>query len=129
MYDIPTYYPHTAQKKYLLLRSYCHRGMFHLQEVIDHINEKLGATWPPEQIACTPCEWKMPNWRTIYRLIYEKYLVNGKLKDLRRQGKSRGAKETRGKYSKGPDGQSVTASLTGAEQELEASMLRKISLI
>ena len=29
MYDIPTYYPHTAQKKYLLRRSYCHRGMFH----------------------------------------------------------------------------------------------------
>ena len=24
MYDIPTYYPHTAQKKYLLRRSYCH---------------------------------------------------------------------------------------------------------
>lgn len=33
MYDIPTYYPHTAQKKYLLRRSYCHRGMFHSQEV------------------------------------------------------------------------------------------------
>ena len=32
MYDIPTYYPHTAQKKYLLRRSYCHRGMFHSQE-------------------------------------------------------------------------------------------------
>ena len=27
MYDIPTHYPHTAQKKYLLRRSYCHRGM------------------------------------------------------------------------------------------------------
>ena len=32
MYDIPTCYPHTAQKKYLLRRSYCHRGMFHSQE-------------------------------------------------------------------------------------------------
>ena len=31
MYDIPTYYPHTAQKKYLLRRSYCHRGMFRSQ--------------------------------------------------------------------------------------------------
>ena len=28
MYDIPAYYPHTAQKKYLLRRSFCHRGMF-----------------------------------------------------------------------------------------------------
>ena len=56
MYDIPTYYPHTAQKKYLLRRSYCHRGMFHSQEVLDYIEEKLRATWSPEQIACTPCE-------------------------------------------------------------------------
>ena len=68
MYDIPTYYPHTAQKKYLLRRSYCHRGMFHSQEVLDYIEEKLRATWSPEQIACTPCELKMPSWRTIYRL-------------------------------------------------------------
>ena len=101
MYDIPTYYPHTAQKKYLLRRSYCHRGMFRSQEIIDYIEEKLRATWSPEQIACTPCELKMPSWRTIYRWIYEKYLVNGNLKVLRRKGKSHGAKETRGKYSKG----------------------------
>ena len=101
MYDIPTYYPHTAQKKYLLRRSYCHRGMFHSQEVIDYIEEKLRATWSPEQIACTPCELKLPSWRTIYRWIYEKYLVNGNLKVLRRKGKSHGVKETRGKYSKG----------------------------
>ena len=40
----PTY-PHTAQKKYLLRRSYCHRGMFHSQEVLDYIEEKLRATW------------------------------------------------------------------------------------
>ncbi len=31
MYYIPTYYPHTAQKKYLLRRSCCHRGMFQSQ--------------------------------------------------------------------------------------------------
>ena len=101
MYDIPTYYPHTAQKKYLPRRSYCHRGMFHSQEVIEYIEEKLRATWSPEQIACTPCELKMPGWRTIYRWIYEKYLVKGNLKVLRRKGKSHGSKETRGKYNKG----------------------------
>ena len=101
MYDIPTYYPHTAQKKYLLRRSYCHRGMFWNQEVIEYINEKLQATWSPEQIACTPCSLKLPSWRTIYRWIYEKYLVNGNLKVLRRKGKTRGVKETRGKYNKG----------------------------
>ncbi|MEE0795618.1 MAG: helix-turn-helix domain-containing protein [Oscillospiraceae bacterium] len=27
VYDIPTYYPHTVQRKYLLRRSYCHRGI------------------------------------------------------------------------------------------------------
>ena len=75
MYDIPTNYPHTAQKKYLLRRSYCHRGMFRSQATIEYINEKLKASWSPEQIACTPCGLKMPSWRTIYRWIYEKYLV------------------------------------------------------
>ena len=101
MYDIPTCYPHTAQKKYLLRRSHCHRGMYQSQEVIDYINEKLKATWSPEQISCTPCGLKMPSWRTIYRWLYEKYLVNGNLKVLRRKGKSHGVKETRGKYNKG----------------------------
>ena len=65
MYDIPTYYPHTAQKKYLLRRSYCHRGMFRSQATIEYRNEKLKATWSQEQIACTPCGLKMPSWRTI----------------------------------------------------------------
>ena len=101
MYDIPTYYPHTAQKKYLLRRSYCHRGMFWNEEVIGHIEEKLRATWSPEQIACTPCELTMPSWRTIYRWIYEGYLVKGNLRMLRRKGKSHGTKEVRGKYVKG----------------------------
>ena len=101
MYDIPTNYPHTAQKKYLLRRSYCHHGMFRSQAAVEYINEKLKATWSPEQIACTPCGLKMPSWRTIYRWIYEKYLMNGNLKVLRRKGKSHGVKETRGKYNKG----------------------------
>jgi len=77
MYDIPTYYPHTAQKKYLLRRSYCHRGMFRSQEVIEYINEKLKATWSPEQIACTPCELKMPSWRKIEeRLLCDVYFAD-----------------------------------------------------
>ena len=101
MYDIPTYYPHTVQKKYLLRRSYCHRGMFRSEDVIQYINEKLLATWSPEQIANSPCELDLPSQRTIYRWIYEKYLVNGNLKVLRRKGKNHGSKETRGKFNKG----------------------------
>ena len=101
MYDIPTYYPHTAQKKYLLRRSYCHRGMFHSQEIISYIEEKLQATWSPEQIASAPAPYPMPSCRTIYRWLYDRYLLNGNLKVLRRKGKSHGVKETRGKFNKG----------------------------
>ena len=75
--------------------------MFRSQEVIDYIEDKLRATWSPEQISNTPCDIKMPSQRTIYRWIYDKYLVNGNLKVLRRKGKSHGTKETRGKYNKG----------------------------
>lgn len=76
-YDINTYYPHTAQKKYLLRRSFCHRGIFWDKEVINYINGKLCLTWSPEQIANAPCDLKLPSFKTIYRWIYEKYLVNG----------------------------------------------------
>ena len=101
MYDIPTYYPHTAQKKYLLRRSYCHRGMFWNEEVTGYIEDKLKQTWSPEQIANTPCEIELPSVRTIYRWLYDKYLLNGNCKVLRRKGKSHGTKETRGKFNLG----------------------------
>jgi len=71
---------HTAQKKYLLRRSCRHRGMFHSQKVTDYINGKLKEAWPPEQTACSHCDLKIPSWRTLYRWIYEKYLVNSNLK-------------------------------------------------
>ena len=64
MYDIPTYYPYTAQKKYLLRRSYCHRGMFQDPAKLEYIKEKLLLTWSPEQISNTPCELDMPSVRT-----------------------------------------------------------------
>ena len=72
------------------------RNCTHMYDIPTYYEEKLRATWSPEQIACTPCELKMPSWRTIYRWIYEKYLVNGNLKVLRRKGKSHGSRETRG---------------------------------
>lgn len=96
----PAYYPHTAQKKYLLRRSYCHRGMFQDPQKLEYIKEKLLLTWSPEQIAKTPCELVMPSERTIYRWIYEKY-IDVNLKVLRRKGKSHGNKETRGKFNLG----------------------------
>ncbi|MCH5171881.1 MAG: IS30 family transposase [Erysipelotrichales bacterium] len=101
MYIKPTYYPHTAQKKYLLRRLYCHRGMYQKKEIIDYINKKLKQTWSPEQISNYPSELKIPSFKTIYRWIYEKYLVEGDIKVLRRKGKNKGGKETRGKFNKG----------------------------
>ena len=90
----PAYYPHTAQKKYLLRRSYCHRGMFQDPTKLDYIKARLLETWSPEQIANTPWEKALPSTRTIYRWIYEKY-IDVNLKVLRRKGKSSGTKETR----------------------------------
>ena len=100
-YDIPTYYPHTAQRKSNLRRSYCHRGMFWAQEVIDYINEKLELTWSPEQISKTPCHLKMPSFKTIYRWIYEGYLVKGNVNVLRQKGKTRKRLGNGGRFTTG----------------------------
>lgn len=88
IYDIPTYYPHTAQKKSNLRRSYCHRGMFWDKKVLEYIDKRLQETWSPEQISKTPCELKMPSFKTIYRWIDKRYLTST-LKNLRRKGKTR----------------------------------------
>lgn len=45
MYDIPTYYPHTAQKKYKFRRSFCQRGMFQDPQKLEYIKEKLLLSW------------------------------------------------------------------------------------
>ena len=100
MYEIPTYYPQTAQKKSNLRRSYCHRGMFWNQEVLEYIDEKLQKTWSPEQIANTPCELKMPSFKTIYRWIDERYLKST-LKNLRRKGKTRKRLGNGGRFTTG----------------------------
>ena len=100
MYDIPTYYPYTAQRKCNLRRSYCHRGMFWNKEVLDYIDEKLQATWSPEQISKTPCGMKLPSFKTIYRWIDERYL-RSTLKNLRRKGKTRKRLGNGGRFTTG----------------------------
>ena len=100
MYDIPTYYPHTAQRKSNLRRSYCHRGMFWDKEVLEYIDEKLQQTWSPEQISKTPCGMKMPSFKTIYRWIDERYL-RSTLKNLRRKGKTRKRLGNGGRFTTG----------------------------
>ena len=101
MYDIPTYYPHTAHKKYLFRRRFCHRGMFGNEEVVAYITEKLQATWSPEQIANTPCHLKMPSAKTIYRWLYEGYVAKGNLNVLRKKGKTRKRLGNGGRFTTG----------------------------
>lgn len=98
--DIPRYYPYTAQRKSNLRNSYRHRGMFWSKEVIDYIDEKLSLTWSPEQIANTPCELKIPSFKTIYRWIDEGYL-RSTLKNLRRKGKTRKRLGNGGRFTTG----------------------------
>ena len=100
-YEYNTYYPHTAHKKYLFRRTFCHRGMFWNKETIDYINEKLSLTWSPEQIAKTPCKIKMPSYKTIYRWIYEGYVANGNVKVLRKKGKTRKRLGNGGRFTTG----------------------------
>lgn len=98
--DIPRYYPYTAQKKSNLRNSYRHRGMFWSKEVLEYIDEKLSLTWSPEQIANTPCELKIPSFKTIYRWIDERYLKST-LKQLRRKGKTRKRLGNGGRFTTG----------------------------
>ena len=74
--------------------------MFWDQEVLDYIDEKLQLTWSPEQISNTPCEMKMPSFKTIYRWIDEKYL-RSTLKNLRRKGKTRKRLGNSGRFTTG----------------------------
>ena len=63
--------------------------MFWGKEVIAYIEDKLLKTWSPEQISNAPCEIKLPSFKTIYRWIYQGYLVKGNKKVLRRKGKTK----------------------------------------
>ena len=62
--------------------------MFWDKEVLEYIDEKLKETWSPEQISKTPCDLKMPSFKTIYRWIDERYLKST-LMNLRRKGKTK----------------------------------------
>ena len=75
LHDKTSYYPHTAQKKYLLRRSFCHRGGVISEEAKEYIERKLRETWSPEQISKAKSIYKMPSFKTIYRWIEQKILV------------------------------------------------------
>ena len=96
------YYPYTAQRKYEYRRRFCHRGLFwDNEELINYIESKLKLTWSPEQISNSRVNMKLPSFKTIYRWLYDGYLLNGNLKCLRKKGKRHLFQETRGKFNKG----------------------------
>lgn len=99
--DIPRYYPYTAQRKSNLRNSYRHKGVFWDRKVLDYIEEKLSLTWSPEQISNTPCEFKLPSFKTIYRWLYEGYICKGNVKVLRKKGKTRKRLGNSGRFSTG----------------------------
>lgn len=61
------------------------------------IDEHLGKTWSPEQIANTVGKGII-SFKTIYNWIYDEKLTRNTILKLRRKGKSRSPKETRGKF-------------------------------
>ena len=99
--DIPRYYPYTAQKKSNLRNSYRHRGIFWSKQVLAYIEEKLSLTWSPEQISNTPCEFKLPSFKTIYRWLYEGYICKGNVNVLRKKGKTRKRLGNGGRFTTG----------------------------
>lgn len=68
-------------------------------EILDTIKEKLNSKWSPEQIV--GCLYKeILSFKTIYNWIYSG-LIDFNISKLRRKGKSRKSKETRGKFNIG----------------------------
>ena len=75
--------------------------MFGNAVLIDYIEEKLLQTWSPEQIANAKCDFVVPSFKTIYRWLYEGYLLNGNLKVLRKKGKTRKRLGNGGRFTTG----------------------------
>lgn len=69
-----------------------------------YIAEKLAQTWSPEQIAgrmSQDCPEQRVSFKTIYRWLYQGFLVKGNTSVLRQKGKRRGPRETRGRFNVG----------------------------
>lgn len=95
-----SYTAEVAQSAYLERRAMCRpQGKF-TPELASELEEKLGQTWSPEQIA----EKRRADgetfvcYKTIYRWLYDGRLVKGDVLVLRHKGKRSKPKETRGRF-------------------------------
>ena len=69
-------------------------------EVIQIIEQRIKETWSPEQIAAYYKNDGFPCYKTIYKWINERIIINGNKSLLRRKGKG-GWYETKGKQNRG----------------------------
>lgn len=86
-----------AQQAYSLRRKSCISKGKYNEAIAVLIEEKLSATWSPEQIANT-IMFKEVSFKTIYNWIYDGKLHKGDLSILRRKGKRSKSIENRGKF-------------------------------
>ncbi|GAF11274.1 mobile element protein [Bacillus sp. JCM 19046] len=63
------------------------------------LQEKLSATWSPEQIVGCLFQGKL-SFKTVYRWIYSGKVMQGDLRTLRQKGKRQKPRETRGRFFK-----------------------------
>jgi len=88
-----------AQKRYKVNKSNCGAKSKCTPELKDAVQEKLRATWSPEQIVGRLFQGKL-SFKTIYRWIYEG-LLEVPLTTLRQKGKRQKPMETRGRFNVG----------------------------
>ena len=94
------YYPYSSQKRYEERKSEVHNIIQFPLEVIQIIEQRIKETWSPEQIAAYYKNDGFPCYKTIYKWINERIIINGNKSLLRRKGKG-GWYETRGKQNRG----------------------------
>ena len=94
------YYPYSSQKRYEERKSEAHNIIQFPLEVIQIIEQRIKETWSPEQIAAYYKNDGFPCYKTIYKWINERIIINGNKSLLHRKGKS-GWYETKGKQNRG----------------------------
>ena len=93
------YKAHTAEEDKKHKSSLKGRKNKSTKEILCAIKEKLNLKWSPEQIAGTLYKGKLA-FKTIYNWIYSG-IIDFDISKLRRKGKSRKNKETRGRFNIG----------------------------
>jgi IS30 family transposase len=100
---ITPYSPAEAQSAYEIRRERSKPSGKRTPQLVRSIEEKLALTWSPEQIVgrLAASGEETVSFKTIYRWLYQGLVMKGNFRVLRHKGKSRGPKETRGRFNVG----------------------------